>query len=416
MEGVNKSANLIAYSVAIFMATLAFFSLTFLDESFDEDWYRENSTLITAGSIIFCLVSMGYYFKNAGGGGFIDSRIVLFIAILGYLFDWVSLTNDITRFTEEDKYNWDGKQTSFVTGQSGRLNSTITGNAAMIADVLVLYSTSSILFGSKCKECYKSFNYNGILICLMVGLILWSRYLIKKYPQIEEDDLDGSKIEGTLKINTAEKLVPYLVGIQMLFLLLSFANVFAVKSQVLLHISLAIIGGLAIYILNATESKLNLIYSEGSGSGSGSGSMGSILLLRAYRKPSSIIPYLLYGNNMTRARFNGIVIFLNILLGWQNFWYGYYNDIEVKARNVTMAYNMITTFITDLVVPSVLNFINTNGQLAIDADDLKIPRDFDSDGNVEGFGTMTGLMLVILFVIFAGISILEKKKIAVKVG
>ena len=410
MEEVNKSANLVAYCVVIFAVTLAFFSLSFFDESFDEDWYRENSAVITAGAIIFCLVSMGYYFKNAGGGGFIDSRMVLFIAILGYLFDWVSLTNDITRFTEEDKYNWGGKQTSFVTGQSGRLNSTITGNAAMIADVLVLYFSSSILFGSKCKECYKSFNYNGILICLMVGLILWSRYLIKKYPQIEEDDIDGSKIEGSLKINAAEKLLPYLVGIQLLFLLLSFVNVFTGKSQILLHISLAIIGGLAIYILNATESKLNLIYSEGSGS------MGSIRLLGTYRKPSSIIPYLLYGNNMTRARFNGIVIFLNILLGWQNFWYGYYNDIEDKALNVTMAYNMITTFITGLLVPSVLNFINTNGQLAINADDLKIPRDFDSDGNVEGFGAMSGFMLVILFVIFAGVSILEKKKTAVKVG
>ena len=204
--------------------------------------------------------------------------------------------------------------------------------------------------------------------------------------------------------------MPYLVGFQLLFLLLSFVNVFTGKSQILLHISLAIIGGLAIYILNATESKLNLIYSEGAGS------MGAIRLLGTYRKPSSIIPYLLYGNNMTRARFNGIVIFLNILLGWQNFWYGYYNDIEDKALNVTMAYNMITTFITGLLVPSVLNFINKNGQLAINADDLKIPRDFDSDGNVEGFGAMSGFMLVILFVIFAGVSILEKKKTAVKVG
>tara|TARA_X000001036_G_C20690890_1_gene809333 strand:- start:3972 stop:5201 length:1230 start_codon:yes stop_codon:yes gene_type:complete len=405
MEEVNKSANLIAYCVAIFMATLAFFSLTFLDESFDEDWYRENSTLITAGSIIFCLVSMGFYFKNAGGGGFIDSRMVLFIAILGYLFDWVSLTNDITRFTEEDKYNWGGKETSFVTGQSGRVNSTITGNGAMLADVLVLYSSSAILFGSKCKKCYKSFNYNGILISLMVGLILWSRYLIKKYPQIEEDDVDGSKIEGSLKINAAENRLPYLVGIQLLFLLLSFVNVFIIKSQVLLHISLAIIGGLAIYILNATESKLNLIYSEGSGS------IGSIHLLGTYRKPSSIIPYLLYGNNMTRARFNGIVIFLNILLGWQNFWYTYYSDIEAKALNVTKAYNLVTTFISDLVIPSVLNFINTNGQLAINADDLKIPRDFDSDGNSENFGTMIRVMLSILFVIFASVWISEKKRL-----
>ena len=77
---------------------------------------------------------------------------------------------------------------------------------------------------------------------------------------------------------------------------------------------------------------------------------------------------------------------------------------------------MITTFITGLLVPSVLNFINTNGQLAINADDLKIPRDIDRDRNVEGFGAMSGFMLVILFVIFGGVSILEKKKTAVKVG
>ena len=114
---------------------------------------------------------------------------------------------------------------------------------------------------------------------------------------------------------------------------------------------------------------------------------------------------------MTRARFNGIVIFLNILLGWQNFWYTYYSDIEAKALNVTKAYNLVTTFISDLVIPSVLNFINTNGQLAINADDLKIPRDFDSDGNSENFGTMIRVMLSILFVIFASVWISEKKRL-----
>ena len=401
MGEVNKSANLVAYCAVILAITIGIFSLSFWDESFDEDWYREHSVAITAGAIIFCLISLGYYFKKARGGGFIDSRIVLFIAILGYLFDWVSLTNDITRFTEEDKYNWGGQQRSFVTGQTGRINSTITGIAAMVADVFVLYSSSSILFGSKCVKCYKSGNYNIVVFSLMLGLILWSSYLIKKYPRIEDADIDTSEIQGSLSINTTGKGMGVLLAIQICILIFSLISIFTFKSQISLHISLVIIGILAIYILNGTESRVNLIREPGQ--------TGSIRLLDSDRRPSSVVPYLFYGNNMTRARFNGTVIFLNILLGWQNFWYTYASDIANKTDLFMRTLNLVTTFVTDLVVPSLLNFINTNGQLVINAEDLKIPRDFDSDGNVEGFGAMAQVLLFLLFTIFIFIASSEKK-------
>ena len=116
---MNETAKLLAYCVIILMITIGVFSLSYFDdETYNEEWYKKNSMIITAAVIITCFISLGGYFiRLAFGkkGGFLNPKMILFVAFLGYLFDWISLTNDITRFTEEDEYTWYGDKRAFIT-------------------------------------------------------------------------------------------------------------------------------------------------------------------------------------------------------------------------------------------------------------------------------------------------------------
>ena len=56
-------------------------------------------------------------------------------------------------------------------------------------------------------------------------------------------------------------------------------------------------------------------------------------------------------------------------------------------------------FFTDLVVPSVLNYVNTSGQLKITSEDVKLPSVYDEDGYDENIKIITAILVCILVTI-----------------
>lgn len=404
---MNETAKLLAYCVIILMITIGVFSLSYFDdETYNEEWYKKNSMIITAAVIITCFISLGGYFiRLAFGkkGGFLNPKMILFVAFLGYLFDWISLTNDITRFTEEDEYTWYGDKKAFITRQSGRVNSTITGIAAMLADVWVLYDSSTVLFGSNCKECYRSENYFSILVSLMVLLFVWSVYLVNKYSSVRVWDSSENKYVIREK---EQRMVRVLLVVEMLILM---AGIYIVSKDLqwnVIHVLLILMGAITIYVLNSTESKLDLMEQ------SQTPTPKPVSLVDESKNPSSIIPVLFYGNNMTRGMFNGIVIFLNILLGWQLFFSRYNSDLEDGVLSQMRMYNLVKVGLGDLLLPSLLNFINTSGQLGISSEDLNIPLEFDENGSDKNLGIMSMVVMVVLILIMVNIASMKNKKMA----
>ena len=394
---VNNNYVRLLSIICVLFLTMLFYVV------FNEKEMAQKADQITGGSILLPTVLLLFIFmyydkeKNIS-----NSKLVLYFAILGYVLDWLSLTNDITRFSDEREYNDNGKKASFITKKSGRVNSTITGTGAMLADVYALYQSSKDYYDKTelfetpfvrpSKDYYKKpepfqtpfigpllprekmlgRGYFGkmatsttdyYMLCVAIMTLchfVWCSYLTYKYDR---------KNELLIMLTTIQLL---LFGL--LVMLYRRALNFKTKTKQLMgvHVLLAISGFISVFVLNRTESNLNLDTTK-----------------------KNTIPRFFYGSNKIRGLMNSLVIFANIFLGYQN---SATQWREVKDKSVVVrTLKMGLSFLTDQMVPSMLNFFNTSYQLKLKSSDLGIPKIYD--GGSEN-SNLYSIILIILITIF----------------
>ena len=411
----NKQSRLSAISIIyiFFVMILTMSPFLILGMMLDgKDPSNVIANLTTIFSILIPTVLLGVFFKFYYISVLTSSNLILFFAILGYILDWISLTNDITRFSDETTYIEPGQDDktkdptkgSYISGFSGRTNSIITGTLAMVADVYALYMSSEGYYrspaappappaqgaaaaaqGAAAAQAPAAQAPAAQAPAAQVPaaqapgpqLLLGKRTFRKR---LKFGNGEGKSVINIKNFNTyliAMALMTlihfvwcvYLVAtyelenpllwsaviIQFLFFVFFLCawfgmfELFSRLHRIIFHVVFAISGFISVLLLNMTESKAK----------------------------KNKIPRFLYGSNIIRATMNSLVIFANIFLGYQNITNTWKEGKDKLWRRFSVPL-MIFSLAADYAIPSFLNYVNTSYQLKLKSKHLgDVPEGYD---------------------------------------
>jgi len=373
---------------------------------------RQKSGLVSGCSIgiIIVIIGLVYLFhwkkgdKSLWGTGFVFA-----LCVLGYLMDWLSLLLDITRFSELKTYQYGGNPAEFLTGTSGRQNSTCTGCLAMLLDVMALWSAGHG-------------NTKNTLIVFFCMHIFANIFL-----QLYGNGNDGWHKQSVLARGTG------IAGVCVSLLSVYYLHkISSPQTGWPLYMVLGIVGCITTWYVNETLSNLKFFCDPNepdhtscgfpdtdkctepiivTGTDGQQGVEASLPTDDKYDPSTPRRGYpcggkagkfdtteaekhtwwnMTYGLSKTRIISNLIVVMCNVTSGWQGVFNAFYTaltewgvgglaDMPTLMNVVYVLYNVVA----GLIVPQYTNYVNIAGQMALTSEDLAIPDMYDNSQGDE---------------------------------